>query len=84
MKTELVTLETARKYNQTKRYAVISENCSVIWGEGDMVEEAEADAIKNMRETCGLILVDAEFREKTDAELLARCWMMARRNYDSR
>lgn len=44
MKTEIVTKEYAEKFCQTKRFGIISEGCTGIWGDGDTIEEAIEDA----------------------------------------
>jgi len=63
MHVETVSAEYASKYSQAKRFGVISEGCTGVWGEGDTLGEAKADAVANMVEGCGV------------ADL-AGCWVM--------
>ena len=44
MKTEIITIETADKFCQTKKFGIISEGCTGVWGEGDTIDEAIEDA----------------------------------------
>ena len=47
MKIEIVTAEYADKFNQTKKFGIISDGCTGVWGEGDTIEDAIEDAKSN-------------------------------------
>ena len=58
MKTEQITPAQAATISQTKTYGIISEGCTGVWGEGDTVEEAIADAEQNQLEYAGAVDLD--------------------------
>ena len=47
MKIEIVTKEYADKFSQTKKFGIISDGCTGVWGEGDTIEDAIEDAKSN-------------------------------------
>ena len=49
-----VTTEEANHVEQTKKFGVISDGASAVWGQGDTAEEAIMDATKNMKAGCGV------------------------------
>lgn len=53
MKTREIDGVEASKINLTKKYGIIGEGCVGIWGEGNTVDEAVADAGKNQVEYSG-------------------------------
>lgn len=55
MKIEIVTKEYADKLGQTKMFGVISEGCTGVWGDGDTLDAAIADAEANQLEYAGAV-----------------------------
>lgn len=48
-----ITTEQATKNNQTKKFGIISEGCTGVWGEGETIEQAQADALKSVENLDG-------------------------------
>jgi len=53
MRVKQITKEEALRISQTMRFGVISEGCIGVWGEGDTLECAEANALENQCEYAG-------------------------------
>jgi len=72
MLTYKITTDEAENYHQTKKFGVISEGCTGVWGQGDTMNEAEAEAIAQIR----IAFPDAESwdDEQTDFQVIADCW----------
>ena len=49
MLTYTVTTDEAEIYHQTKKFGIISEGSDGVWGQGDTMADAEAEAITQIR-----------------------------------
>lgn len=58
MNVEKVKKQYAAKFQQTKRFGVISEGCIGIWGEGSTLDAAISDAKRNQKEYAGAVSMD--------------------------
>lgn len=63
MRIEKVEKDYAARYQQTKRFGVISEGCIGVWGEGRTLKAAISDAKRNQKEFAGAVSMDG-------------CWVM--------
>ena len=68
MLTYKVTTAEAEIYHQTKKFGIISEGCTGIWGQGDTRADAEAEAVAQIR------IAFPDDAGQTDEQLLAGCW----------
>lgn len=70
MRNEIINEDQARSIEQVKKYGVISEGCSGVWGEGD----SETEAIQN---TFDYLITETP--EKTSDEIddfiEKQCWL---------
>lgn len=58
MRIEKVEKDYAARYQQTKRFGVISEGCIGVWGEGRTLDAAISDAKRNQKEFAGAVSMD--------------------------
>jgi hypothetical protein len=58
MRIEKVEKDYAARYQQTKRFGVISEGCIGVWGEGRTLDAAISDAKRNQKEFAGSVSMD--------------------------
>jgi hypothetical protein len=58
MRIEKVEKDYAARYQQTKRFGVISEGCFGVWGEGRTLDAAISDAKRNQQEFAGAVSMD--------------------------
>lgn len=84
MTIEIINKKTADRYYQAKKYGIIGEGCNGVWGTGDTISEATADALAHILNVYGYEIVqrlEEKLEREPDAdeienEILKNCSIM--------